>query len=63
MKVTNISGRARDVPAIGQIVEAGESVEVADDIGQSLCEQVDVWSKTPATKSVKASSAGESKED
>lgn len=62
MKITNQDRRAREIAATGQIVEPGETVEVDDDLGRSLCEQPANWAEAKPTKS-KASAAGESKED
>ncbi len=38
-----------DVPAAGITVERGDTVEVTDEIGESLVEQAD-WSKASAKK-------------
>lgn len=43
MKVTNISGAGRELVAVGQVVEPGDSIEVDDELGRALCDQVDVW--------------------
>lgn len=51
MRVTLICDHARELAATGQLVEPGETIEVDDDLGASLCEQVDVWADaTPKTK-------------
>lgn len=63
MKVTNQSAKAREIAATGQIVEPGDSVEVDDDLGRSLCEQPANWAASkPATKTAKADPA-KSEED
>lgn len=49
MKITNVSPAARTIAATGQSCEAGETIEVDDDLGASLCEQVDVWAKAQPT--------------
>ena len=43
MKIQNVSGDARFLPAIGKDVEAGEVITVADDLGASLLEQPANW--------------------
>lgn len=44
MKIKNVSSQGDlEVPALGRVVKAGETVEVPDDIGSVLCEQSDVW--------------------
>lgn len=58
MKVKNISGTARAIAATAQHVEAGETVEVDDALGESLCRQVDRW-ESVGTKSTKAAKSGE----
>lgn len=62
MKITNQTERPREIAATGQIVDAGETVEVDDDLGRSLCEQPANWAEAKPTKT-KTSTAGESKED
>jgi hypothetical protein len=45
MKVTyNGPIDAVEIAATGQVVERGQTVEVPDDLGKSLCEQ-DIWSE------------------
>lgn len=43
MKVRNISDRDRVIAATSQVVEAGDTAEVDDEVGNSLLEQEDVW--------------------
>lgn len=43
MKITNITNRTRDIGVTGQVAGPGETIEVDDDIGKSLCEQEDRW--------------------
>jgi hypothetical protein len=44
VKVKNVSSQGDlEVPAIGRVVKAGETVEVPDVIGSALLEQSDVW--------------------
>lgn len=51
MHVTLIRDEAREIATTGQVVEPGETVEVDDELGASLCEQVDVWAAaTPRSK-------------
>lgn len=45
MKITNISDRSRVIAATSDIVDPGDSVEVTDALGESLCEQTDRWAK------------------
>jgi hypothetical protein len=45
MKVTNITDEARFVAALGVVVDAGESVEVDDDLAASLLDQPAVWAE------------------
>lgn len=52
MLVTNPHGWALDVPALGQTVEAGGTVDAPDDVAASLIEQG--WK---AAKKTKASTA------
>lgn len=59
MKITNISDRSRVIAATSDIVEPGDSVEVADDLGASLCEQTDRWAK--AQSKTKSAASGEEK--
>lgn len=42
--------QARTIAATGQRVEPGETVEVDQALGESLCEQPDVWAKGKAPK-------------
>lgn len=43
MQVRNKRPYPVEIVATGQRVEAGETVEVDDEIGESLAEQVDAW--------------------
>lgn len=43
MKITNVSGDDRFLPAVGKTVAAGEAFEVAEDLGKSLLEQPANW--------------------
>ena len=43
MKVQNVSGVDRFLPATGADVAAGAVIEVADDLGTSLLEQSANW--------------------
>lgn len=43
MRIKNVSETDRVIAASGQKVDVGESVDVGDELGRSLCEQVDVW--------------------
>lgn len=49
MQVKNLRPFAVEIPDVG-VVEAGDSIEVPDDLGASLCEQVDAWAKSKAAK-------------
>lgn len=42
---------AQIIAATGQTVAAGETVDVADDLGRSLCEQTDKWAPARKPKS------------
>lgn len=50
MKVTNQRPWALEIVATQQVVEPGETVEVDDDLGKSLCEQPANWAKSTAKK-------------
>ena len=52
MKVRNVSGVSRDLPATGETVEADGEVEVSKELGESLCEQPANWEavKAPAKR-------------
>ncbi len=52
MKVKNKRPFAVEIPEVG-FVEPGEAIDVPDDVGASLVEQVDAWEQTK--KAVKAS--------
>lgn len=43
MKVKNVSGFDRMIAATGKTVEDGATVEVPDELGESLCEQPANW--------------------
>lgn len=43
MQVMNKRPYAVDIVATGQRVEGGETVEVSDDVGETLAEQEDAW--------------------
>lgn len=46
MEITLSEGWAdQRIAATGQHVTAGETVEVPDELGKSLCEQTDKWTK------------------
>lgn len=50
-KVKNVSSLGDlEVPALGRVVKAGETVEVPDQIGAALLEQPDVWVSPKETK-------------
>jgi hypothetical protein len=42
MQVKNISDLDKEIPEVG-FVDAGDVIEVPDDLGASLVEQVDAW--------------------
>lgn len=46
-KIVNLRPWKVEIAATGQAVEAGGTVEVDDDLAESLCEQPDNWK--PAT--------------
>lgn len=50
MKIRNVSDTARQIPAAGQKADPGEVIDVPDDLGKSLVEQVDVWDSPAADK-------------
>lgn len=55
---------AREIVDSGQVVEAGETVEVDDELGERLAEQTDVWevaegSGRPTISQVKADVGGD----
>lgn len=43
MLIRNKYPEAREIVATGQQVESGDTVEVSDELGESLVQQVDVW--------------------
>lgn len=49
----NVSEETRTIAVTGQTVEAGGVVVVGAELGESLCEQTDVWrvAKSSASKS------------
>lgn len=49
MQIKNLSEHAKEIPDIGD-VEAGGTIEVPDEVGASLCEQVDAWAPAKSTK-------------
>lgn len=53
MNVMNVSEETRTIAVTGQTVEAGGVVVVGAELGESLCEQTDVWrvAKSSASKS------------
>ena len=50
MKVKNVREWAVEVAVTGQIVEAGETVEVPDDLGENLCSQPANWQAVTTNK-------------
>lgn len=61
MEIRNVRGYALEIAATFQVVEHGETVEVPDDLGASLCEQPANWEPVKAPKIPAA--GGKSKED
>lgn len=53
MKVKNKRSYTVEIPEVG-FVDAGDSIEVPDDLGESLVEQVDAWEPV-TSKAAKAS--------
>lgn len=51
MKVRNVSSRPREIGVTGQLVEPGDTVDVSDELGRSLCEQPRNWKRAPEPKS------------
>lgn len=49
MRVKYVGGGRRVIAATGQVVGAGETVDVGDDLGRSLVEQ-ECWQAVKATK-------------
>ena len=50
MRITNVRGKALELIAAGRLVNPGETIDVPDELGKSLCEhQPANWKK--ATKS------------
>ncbi len=54
MKIRNVTGRPRGIGVTGQIVEPGEEIEVADDLGRSLLEQPARWAPVDGDDTVAA---------
>lgn len=48
MQVTNMRPYAVEIVATGQSVGPGETVDVPDEVGESLAEQPDVWAAVGA---------------
>ena len=57
MEIRNKRPYPVEIAATGQIVEAGGTVDVADDLGSALCEQEDNW--TAAARGRKAADPAE----
>lgn len=51
MKIRNVRERGLEIAATGQIVGPGDTVEVDDKLGRSLCKQEDNWK--PVTSGIK----------
>lgn len=49
-KVTNVSGRPREIAATGQTVEPDATVEVDAELASALCEQPDKWAPARSKK-------------
>lgn len=49
MQVKNKRPFEVEIPDVGE-VGAGETIEVPDDLGASLCEQVDNWEQSKSKK-------------
>lgn len=49
MRVKNVRGKTLEIVATGQLVAPGKTVDVPDDLGNSLLEQPANWAK-PTTK-------------
>jgi hypothetical protein len=56
------TGGEREIAATGQLVQPGETIEVDDDLGASLCEQVDVWADATPRSKPKATPAADKQE-
>lgn len=54
MKITNVSGDDLHLPAIGKVIPAGDTVDVADDLGKSLLDQPANWQAATQTKPAKS---------
>lgn len=52
-RVKNLRTDDVEIAATGQVVPAGGVVDVDDDLGLSLCEQVDAWAADTTKKSAK----------
>jgi hypothetical protein len=48
--ITNVSGQGLSVPAVGAVVDAGQQVDVPDDLAEGLLAQSDVWAPTKPAK-------------
>lgn len=57
MQIKNLREFEKEIPNVG-FVAAGDVIEVPDDLGASLCEQVDSWAEVK-TKSRKATDEGD----
>lgn len=50
MKVKNVSGVDRQLPATGDVVPDGGTIEVSKELGESLCEQPANWTEATSSK-------------
>lgn len=49
MQIKNLSDFEKEIPNVG-FVDPGAVIDVPDDVGRSLCEQVDAWAATKGRK-------------
>lgn len=64
MQVRNISADERFIASAAHdffsgLIAAGETIDVPDPVGKSLCDQTDIWERVKTTKAHAADKAGE----
>lgn len=63
MKIQNVRGYALEIGVTGQLVNPGETVEVDDLLGKSLCEQEANWKLASAGSKSKTADDGDTEKE